>query len=376
LPLGRAARSRGRRPELRVTLDLPTPAVLGPALDGVGPPIIALPLWTLETLDAETLDLIVLHELAHVERGDDRDLLVQAAIEAVFGWHPAVWWTARRLDAERERACDDEVVARTQRALAYARGLVGVAEHARGGASLRTAPGIGRSGRRLRARVERLLSAPADEAVSGVRRLSRAGGAAAVLTAAAAWLALGAPRVHVLEANQDRMPTSSMMDLAPAPAATPPVRERAVSSPLPSAGGAAVVRERRAPAPPAATSSAPDTPAQPTPVAPVAGSLPASDASEPIPSTRHVTSEESSSAGGLLPATPVTHPIMLTAVAPASPIATPPTAGPWKRTADAGESIGKGAAQAGESIGKGATRAGVKTAGFFTRMGKAVASSF
>ena len=38
---------------------------------------------------------------------------------------------------------------------------------------------------------------------------------------------------------------------------------------------------------------------------------------------------------------------------------------PWARTADAGESIGRGAASAG-----------VKTAGFFSRMGRAIASSF
>ena len=56
---------------------------------------------------AGTLDLLVLHEHAHVERGDDRDLLVQASIAAVFAWHPAVWWIGRRLDEERERACDD-----------------------------------------------------------------------------------------------------------------------------------------------------------------------------------------------------------------------------------------------------------------------------
>ena len=87
------------------------------------------------------LDLIVLHEYAHVARYDDRDRLVQASIEAVFAWHPVVWWIARRLDDERERACDDWVVDRTGRPVEYARCLVAVARAGGSWSRARDCPG-------------------------------------------------------------------------------------------------------------------------------------------------------------------------------------------------------------------------------------------
>jgi len=61
-----------------------------------------------------------MHEHAHLERRDDAWRLVQAVVEAVAGWHPAVRVATRHIDLEREAACDDRVVERTGAAHRYA----------------------------------------------------------------------------------------------------------------------------------------------------------------------------------------------------------------------------------------------------------------
>jgi beta-lactamase regulating signal transducer with metallopeptidase domain len=41
-------------------------------------------------------------------------------VEAVFWFHPLVWWIGARLLEERERACDEEVLRKTGDPAAYA----------------------------------------------------------------------------------------------------------------------------------------------------------------------------------------------------------------------------------------------------------------
>lgn len=54
---------------------------------------------------------ILLHELAHVARGDWAALLMAHVVCAVYWFHPLVWWAARSLRTESERATDDRVLA-------------------------------------------------------------------------------------------------------------------------------------------------------------------------------------------------------------------------------------------------------------------------
>ena len=53
---------------------------------------------------------IVAHELCHVGRRDNLAAAVHMIVEAVFWFHPLVWWIGTRLVEERERACDEEVL--------------------------------------------------------------------------------------------------------------------------------------------------------------------------------------------------------------------------------------------------------------------------
>lgn len=91
-------------------------------------PLVVIPDWAMKELSTEELNSILLHELAHLRRWDDWTNLAQKVLGALLFFHPAVWWIERKLTLEREMACDDLVLARTENPRAYAECLVSLAE--------------------------------------------------------------------------------------------------------------------------------------------------------------------------------------------------------------------------------------------------------
>jgi len=99
-----------------------------PAAIGFWKRTIVLPAWTLRELPAQDLNVILLHEFAHLRRWDDWTNLIQKIVRALFFFHPAVWWIEKRISVEREMACDDAVLAETANPHGYAKCLVSLLE--------------------------------------------------------------------------------------------------------------------------------------------------------------------------------------------------------------------------------------------------------
>jgi len=98
-----SARAGLARPvRLRVSALVPSPLVIGHFR-----PVILLPMSLLTGLSMAELEMILAHELAHIVRRDYLFNLLQALAETVFFYHPAVWFLAAVLHAERENCCDD-----------------------------------------------------------------------------------------------------------------------------------------------------------------------------------------------------------------------------------------------------------------------------
>jgi beta-lactamase regulating signal transducer with metallopeptidase domain len=90
-----------------------------PATWGVIRPVILLPANALAWSQTHRR-AVLLHELAHIAHGDTLFSVVGRIACALFWFHPAAWWIARRLRQESEFACDDRVLIAGVRASDYA----------------------------------------------------------------------------------------------------------------------------------------------------------------------------------------------------------------------------------------------------------------
>ncbi len=107
---------------------LESAAVEVPTVIGWLRPVVLLPAATLTGLSTEQMEMILAHELAHVRRNDFFVNLMQAVVETLLFYHPAVWWISHRIRVEREHCCDDVAVSVSGKPLVYARALTRLEE--------------------------------------------------------------------------------------------------------------------------------------------------------------------------------------------------------------------------------------------------------
>ena len=129
-------KEQGRQTHLVLSDDVTAAAVIGG-----GAPAIAVAPALVEHLTADELDRVVIHEWAHVQRRDDIANIFQMIARLLVGWHPALWWFDRRLQAEREAACDETAVHMTGSSKGYAACLLKLASLRL--ANRHTAPALG-----------------------------------------------------------------------------------------------------------------------------------------------------------------------------------------------------------------------------------------
>jgi|GEM_PF-2920908 len=147
-----------RHMRVRRTVDLGiVPDLRSPIAVGFLRPAILLP----EALVSSTpgdLDPMLRHELAHVQRRDDWTNLIQQLVKAVLYFHPGVIALSRRLNLDREIACDDHVLAATRTPRDYALFLTDFASRTHG-RQWAAAPAAWSNPNQLRERIHMILDA-------------------------------------------------------------------------------------------------------------------------------------------------------------------------------------------------------------------------
>lgn len=98
-----------------------------PVLVGILRPVILLPAAAVSGWSIEQIEMVLLHELAHLRRWDNLVNFLQRVIESLLFFHPAVWLVSRWVRIEREHCCDQAVLAHTHRPRAYAHMLATMA---------------------------------------------------------------------------------------------------------------------------------------------------------------------------------------------------------------------------------------------------------
>jgi biopolymer transport protein ExbD len=90
-------------------------------------PTVLLPAQVPNRLDADALQAVLLHELAHIARRDLWIGLLQRLCTAIYWWNPLVRGLNRRLSDVRENVCDNYVLAHVRDRRRYARVLLDLA---------------------------------------------------------------------------------------------------------------------------------------------------------------------------------------------------------------------------------------------------------
>jgi bla regulator protein BlaR1 len=180
---------------------------LGPGIFGAVSPILLWPRGISERLEDRHLDAILAHELLHIRRRDNLAAAIHMFVEAVFWYHPLVWWLGTRLVDERERACDEEVLELGSNRQVYAESILKICEFCLGSPR----PCVsGVTGADLKRRIVRIMSERVARKLDFRRKL---------LLAAATVLAVAAPiMAGVLHATPNRAASHAQNTVGAMPA--------------------------------------------------------------------------------------------------------------------------------------------------------------
>jgi len=97
-----------------------------PGVIGIWRPVLLLPDGLADRLTSAQLRAVIAHERCHIRCHDNLAAAVHMLVEALFWFHPMVWWIERRLIDERERACDEAVLGAGNDPAEYAEGILTV----------------------------------------------------------------------------------------------------------------------------------------------------------------------------------------------------------------------------------------------------------
>ncbi len=153
-------------------------AAIEPGIFGILRPVLLWPAGISERLSDAQMDAILAHEIGHVRRRDNLAAALHMLVEALFWFHPLVWWIGARLVEERETACDQHVLRFEREPEVYAEGILKVCEYCLE-APLICVSGV--SGSDLKKRIQGIMAHRAAHDLGPARKLLLAvAGAAAI----------------------------------------------------------------------------------------------------------------------------------------------------------------------------------------------------
>ncbi|MGH8302949.1 MAG: M56 family metallopeptidase, partial [Steroidobacteraceae bacterium] len=191
-------------------------ARIEPGLVGVRRPVLLLPEGLAAHLSAQEIGSLVAHEVCHLRRRDNLTAAIHMLVEAAFWFYPLTWWLGTRLVAERERACDESVLASGHDPEVYAEGILKVCRFFVQ-APLASTAGV--SGADLKKRIEVIMSRPAVRRMSAATRVALVLAGIAGAAAPVVYGLVSAPAIGAAAAAQAIAPAPSPT-AAPTPSAT------------------------------------------------------------------------------------------------------------------------------------------------------------
>jgi len=185
---------------------LKSSASLEPGIFGITSPTLVWPEGISEHLEDAHLEAILAHEVWHVRRRDNLAAAMHMVVEAIFWFHPLVWWVGIRLVDERERACDEEVLELGSERQIYAESILKTCEFCVG-SPLACVSGI--TGADLKNRIVHIMTHPVTRKLDFRKKL---------ILGAAGLLAVAVPITFGLaRAPQDHSQTQATNTPASAP---------------------------------------------------------------------------------------------------------------------------------------------------------------
>jgi uncharacterized protein (TIGR03435 family) len=149
-----------RRLESSLGVHKPTKLVVSrnwmePGIFGIFRPVLIWPEGISQHLDDRHVEAILAHEICHARRHDNLTAILHMLVEAVFWFHPLVWWIGARLEEERERACDEEISLLCNQPHVYAESILRVCKFC-SESPLACVPGI--TGADLKKRIVQIMT--------------------------------------------------------------------------------------------------------------------------------------------------------------------------------------------------------------------------
>jgi beta-lactamase regulating signal transducer with metallopeptidase domain len=215
-------------------------SILEPSVVGFLRPILLLPEGIVERLTPSQLEAVLAHELCHVRRRDNLFASIHMVVEALFWFHPLVWWIGARLVEERERACDECVLTTGSEPRIYADAILSVCK------LYMESPLVcvsGVTGANLKRRIEAIMANRTGQGLNRAKKfLLAAAGIAALAGPVAIGIVIGVGNTPAIHAQPSSTSAPRALDVPqptqpevtqpnPAAAASAPAQALPVSSP-------------------------------------------------------------------------------------------------------------------------------------------------